>query len=34
MHQGGKPDTGKSHISYIGINVVALPGVWSMARVL
>ena len=35
---GGKPDTGKFHSSYIGMNVHVAPpmrmGVWSMARVL
>ena len=41
MCQGGKPDTGKFHSSYIGMNVcrglLAPPmrmGAWSMARVL
>ena len=39
MCQGGKPDTGKFHSSYSGMNActVAPPmrmGAWSMARVL
>ena len=38
MCQGGKPDNGKLHSSYIGMNVYVAPpmrvGVWSMACVL
>ena len=42
MCQGGKPDTGKFHSSYIGMNVCGsayengcvVDGTWSMAHVL
>ena len=37
MCQGGKPDTGKFHSSYIGMNVCGSAyenGAWSMACVL
>ena len=36
-YQGGKPDTGKFHSSYIGMNVCGSAyenGAWSMAHVL
>ena len=34
MCQGGKPDTGKFHSSYIGVAPPMRMGAWSMTRVL